>query len=181
MRGLVLCDSGGLVPVGMMASLFCGMFARFFAAGARRAWWFKSAFPIYYKYAVLPSAAAAPQRDRIIDAAQELAPLLRQAWVGFGKPEADIRDLATSLDIPIWVAWAKKDKVIPLSLCKPCIAQMKNAYITTFDAGHAAFLEQPENFTREFLKFADTLDAAAEEVRPTAKPKLQLCTLNADG
>jgi pimeloyl-ACP methyl ester carboxylesterase len=160
-RALVLCDSGGLVAVNAMVRTFCGAFSRFFAGGERCAWWFRPTFRAYYRFMVLPAPAAAEQRERIINAGYEIAPVLREAWTGFGKPEADIRDIATSLDVPIWLAWGKKDKVIPLAACTPCIRQMKNAHVTKFDAGHAAFLEQPEEFAREFLTFARTLDDAS--------------------
>ena len=160
-RALVLCDTGGLVEVNAITRTFCGLFARFFAAGERRAWWFGRAFRAYYRFAVLPSAAAAAQRERIIGAGFEIAPVLREAWSGFGQPAADIRRIAISLDIPVWFAWARKDKVIPLTACMPCIRQMKHASVTKFDAGHAAFLEQPEEFVREFLKFAKSLEDPA--------------------
>jgi len=156
-RGLVLCDSGGLVPVGRAARIFCGAFARLFAAGERRARWFDKAFHFYYRKVVLPTPAASEQRKRIIKAGYEIAPILREAWIGFSNPDADIRHIATSLDIPVWFAWARKDRVIPLSACLPCIRQMKHASLTAFEAGHAAFLEQPDAFVREFQKFADSL------------------------
>jgi pimeloyl-ACP methyl ester carboxylesterase len=160
-RALVLCDTGGLVPVNTTTRTFCGIFARFFAAGERRAWWFRPAFRAYYRFLVLPSPAAVRQRDRIIEAGYEIAPLLREAWTGFGRPEADIRHLATALEIPVWFAWAKRDRVIPLAACMPCIRQMKTAHLSKFDAGHSAFLEQPDEFIREFLRFAEVLEETA--------------------
>ena len=157
-RALVLCDTGGLVEVNRTVRTFCGVFARFFAAGEREARWFKPAFRAYYRFIVLPANAAARQRERIIDAGYELAGTMRSAWEGFGRPDADIRELATSLAVPVWFAWARSDKVIPLSACMPTIQRMKNASVTEFDAGHAAFLEQPEKFAREFRAFAASLD-----------------------
>ena len=162
---MVLCDSGGLVAVSAVTRLFCGAFVRFFAAGERRARWFQRLFRAYYRFVVLPTPAAAEQRNRIIKAGYEIAPILREAWTGFGKPEADIRHIATSLDVPVWFAWGKKDKVVPLAACMPCIRQMKNAYVTKFEAGHAAFLEQPELFVREFLDFAERLVAPTVSAR----------------
>ena len=54
---------------------------------------------------------------------------------------ADIRHIATALNVPGWVAWARKDRVLPLAFCLPCIWHMKQVSLTKFDAGHAAFLE----------------------------------------
>jgi pimeloyl-ACP methyl ester carboxylesterase len=86
-RALILCNSGGLVPAGVATRMFCAAIARFFAAGERRAWWFKRAFGAFYRWIVLPTAAASGQREKIVSAAYEIAPLLREAWVGFGRPE----------------------------------------------------------------------------------------------
>lgn len=160
-KALVLCDPGGLVAVNAFVRGFCAVFAWFFGRGAARAGWFEAAFRAYYRYLVLPSAAAADQRERIIRSAYEIAPTLQQAWQSFGRPEADIRPVAESLEIPVWFAWSKSDRVIPLSLCMPCIRKMKNARVTTFKGGHAAFLEQPQQFVEAFVKFATALPHAS--------------------
>jgi len=171
-RALVLCDTGGLVEVNRTLRAFCTIFARFFAAGERGARWFKPAFSAYYRFVVLPAPAAAEQRRRIIEAGYDLAGTMRQAWNGFARPEADIRDIATALRIPAWFAWARRDRVIPLSVCMPCIEKMRNANITKFDAGHAAFLEQPEEFACEFRRFAASIEA-----NPTVRDRLQMAQM----
>lgn len=156
-RALVLCDSGGLVAVDGFVRLICRLFAAFFAAGERGARWFASAFRIYYRFIVLPGRAAAEQRERIIRAGAETAPLLRQAWYSFAQPQADLRALASSLEVPIWCAWARSDRVIPLLLCRPAIRRMKNAALSTFGGGHSAFLERPAEFVAAFDAFASRL------------------------
>ncbi len=159
-RALVLCDPGGLVAVDATVRRFTGAFAAFFRAGARRAWWFHWAFALYYSR-VLPSPAARDQRRRIVAAADELAPVLAQSWTSFGEPDADIRGLAASLDVPAWFAWAKGDKVIPLARCRPAIDAMRRAGITEFPGGHAAFLEQPDAFVEGFEAFVASLPVQA--------------------
>lgn len=153
-RALVLCDTGGLVKVGFVAKRLCGLFVQFFAAGAHGAWWYPLAFRFYYSRLVLPSPAATTQRKRIIAVARELAPLWRDAWESFRQKDADLRGVTAALDIPIWVAWCKGDKVIPLSLCLPAIKAMKHVRLSEFAGGHAAFLEQPDEFAAAFLAFA---------------------------
>jgi len=167
-RALVLCDSGGLVAVTPTIARFCGLFSRFFAAGARGAAWYPRAFAWYYRL-VLPTPAAAHQRKRIVARARALAPTLRDAWASFGRPDADIRDVAAELDVPIWVAWARRDKVIPLAACRPAIERMRRARIDTFDAGHAAFLEQPDAFAQGFVAFVASLPLTGplDACRPT--------------
>jgi pimeloyl-ACP methyl ester carboxylesterase len=157
-RAIVLCNSGGLVEVTDQVTRVCNFMSRFFAAGVRHAWWFTAAFWTYYTFLVLPSAAARAQRRRIIAARYEIAPLLRDAWLSFGKPDADLRTTAAALETPIWVAWASGDKVIPLSRCLAAIKSMKNAQLTKFGGGHAAFMERPRPFARGFKRFAKTLD-----------------------
>jgi pimeloyl-ACP methyl ester carboxylesterase len=63
-RALVLCDPGGLLEVTPFTRRFCRAFAWFFAAGERRAWWYKSAFRAYYRM-VLPMSAACPPKPRV--------------------------------------------------------------------------------------------------------------------
>ncbi len=151
---LVLCDPGGLVAVDATVQRFCRAFAGFFRAGVRGAGWYRAAFALYYGQ-VLPSPAAAAQRRRMVAAAYDIAPILVQSWTSFARPEADIRALAAGLDCPVWFAWAKCDKVIPLRRCEPAIRAIRSATVTTYAGGHAAFLEQPAAFALGFTQFAD--------------------------
>lgn len=155
-RGLVLCDSGGLVEVNAAARRFCGLVERFFAAGERGVAWFPAAYALYYRL-VLPTPAAAAHRREIVSNGPRLAPQLRQAWASFARPGADVRDLAAGLDAPIWVAWARSDRVIPLSYCRPAIERLRQARLTVFPGGHSPFLEQPDAFAQRFRDFAGAL------------------------
>lgn len=151
-RALVLCDSGGLVAVNGAVRAFTGAFVSFFKAGIRGAWWFRPAFRFYYSL-VLPAPAARAQRERTIANCHGLAPVLAEAWESFGRPEADIRGLAAGLTVPVWFAWARADRVIPLSLCRPAIRAVRQASVTEFDGGHSPFLEQPQAFVAGFEQF----------------------------
>lgn len=159
-RALVLCDSGGLVPINWITRTFVNFFMLFFQAGTRGMRGFPYLFGLYYRFMILPSPAAAVQRQHIIDSAYEIAPVLRNAWYSFKQPEADLRAVAAGLDIPIWCAWAKQDRVIPLWMCRPAIKQLKHARLSTFTGGHSAFLEQPEAFVAGLRDFISTLDDA---------------------
>lgn len=161
-RALVLCDPGGLVPITAFVRGIVALFVRFFRAGERGASWFGWAYKLYYRWIVWPASAAAEQRRRIIQAGYEMAPILRCAWESFAEPQADVRDIAAALDIPIWCAWARGDRVIPLWMCRPAIRRMKQARLTTFKGGHSAFLEQPDQFANGFLDFTDKVLASPE-------------------
>ncbi len=156
-RAVVLCDSGGLVPVTPGVARVCRLFSRFFAAGARGAWYFAPLFALYYRM-VLPSPLAAGQRSRIVAQGRERGLAISQAWSSFGTPEADIRDTAASLDMPVWIAWARSDRILPLKASLPAIRRIKRTKLDTFKAGHAAFLEQPDAFAAGFEDFVSSLE-----------------------
>ena len=151
-RAVVLVDPGGLDEVGALARFVTGRMAAFFAAGARGARWFPWAFRRYYGL-VLPGPAARAQRERIIAAAPEIAPILVQAWRSFGQPSADSRALAASLSCPVLVAWAKQDRIIQLGRNRPAIARIAHARLELFPGGHSPFLECPDEFERSLEAF----------------------------
>jgi len=157
---LVLCDSAGLVPINVFIKGICTLFSAFFNAGAQGKHWFFRAYRFYYEWIVLPSRSAKLQRERIIASGYELAATLRDAWRSFGQPSADLRVIATELDVPILCAWASNDRVIPLWMCKPTIRKMRQTQLIQFDAGHSVFLEQPQAFAKHFLEFSSQLKSA---------------------
>lgn len=83
------------------------------------------------------------------------APVLQSAWTGFGRPASDLRLAAASLAVPVWFAWARQDRIIPLWRNRPAIRAIRDMTLTTYDGGHAAFLEQPEDFLRDLLRFCE--------------------------
>jgi pimeloyl-ACP methyl ester carboxylesterase len=152
-RALVLANAGGLVELTRSLQRACLFFASIFAAGARRAWWYKAFFAAYYRL-VLPTPAAAMQRRRIVVSACEIAPVLADAWRHFAVAEdADQRQRLLALDIPILVAWAMNDRINRFKLVAQAISGIKHGRLAKFAAGHAAFLERPEEFVREFSAF----------------------------
>lgn len=152
-RALVLCDAGGLATVAPVLARGAAAMARFFAAGERGAAWFEAAFAAYYRFLVLPQTAAAVQRRRIVASCRVTAGVARQAWESFGRQEADQIAELQGLGLPVWAAWARDDRVIPLGFVRKALEATPGAEIATFRAGHAAFLEQPEAFAEGFLDF----------------------------
>ncbi|MBI3781800.1 MAG: alpha/beta hydrolase [Deltaproteobacteria bacterium] len=159
-RGLVLANSGGLMPVDAVARVACRLSARFFAAGARGARWFAPAFRLYYSQ-VLSGKAARGQRERIVGAAYEIAPLLQQAWTSFAQPDADQRALAPRITCPVLCAWARQDQILKLSRSQAAIKTFPNARVQLFNGGHSAFLEDPDAFAAAFASFVDAIAPAA--------------------
>ena len=153
-RALVLCNSGGLAELTPFARFLIFRFAAFFRAGENGKRWFARAFRIYYS-SVLKRAPE--QRESIIASGYEIAGVLRTAWEGFAKPEADIRALAPNIVCPVWIAWAKDDRILAWSRCKAAAQTIPNVRLEMFEGGHAAFLEDPDNFAQGFLEFVRRL------------------------
>ena len=162
---LVLENPGGLDPPDRLARLAIGLMVRFFAAGARGAWWFPRAFAAYYRL-VLPRTAAAEQRRRIVASAREIAPVLHAAWRSFGEPEADLRALVPHVACPVLFAWAARDRIIQLARSMPGIRAFPNARLETFPAGHAPHLETPAAFEMALGRFLAGLPSGAESPAP---------------
>ena len=157
-RALVVENSGGLDRPDRLAALVVGAMVRFFSTGVRRARWYPTAFGAYYRL-VLPGRPAAAQRARIIAAAFEIAPLLAQAWRGFGEPSADLRPLIDKVGCPVLFAWAVRDRFVQLRRSLPSIRRFSNARLQRFRAGHAAHLETPD-------AFESAVETFLEELRP---------------
>jgi pimeloyl-ACP methyl ester carboxylesterase len=79
--------------------------------------------------------------------------VLAEAWASFGQPSADLRALAPLVRCPTLFAWAKHDRVIPWERCKAAASKFPDHGVELFDAGHAAFLEDPDAFAAAFAKF----------------------------
>ncbi|GGE24085.1 alpha/beta hydrolase [Primorskyibacter flagellatus] len=153
-RALVLCNPGGLIPLTPTVRRVTRMFSRFFAAGARGAWWFVPAFRLYYR-SVLPGARV--RRREISRTVANRAGVLSQAWESFGRDDADLRAAAAALDVPVLIAWARSDKAIRLDVCRPAIARIPDHRLHLFRGGHAAFLEDPEAFMPVLGEFLENI------------------------
>jgi pimeloyl-ACP methyl ester carboxylesterase len=150
-RALVLANPGGLDRFDALTGPMTAAMARFFAAGANGARWYRGAFGAYYRLVL--SQPAAIQRARIVASAVEVAPVLAQAWRSFGTPAADIRALAPSVTCPVLFTWATGDRINQLKRCRPAIERFPNGRLETFRGRHAAFLEDLDAFGVSLERF----------------------------
>jgi 4,5:9,10-diseco-3-hydroxy-5,9,17-trioxoandrosta-1(10),2-diene-4-oate hydrolase len=153
-RAVVAADPGGLVAHGLRKRIFTRAVAAFFARGARGAGWYPRAFAGLYRR-VLSEAPAAAQRDRIVAAADEIAPLLAAAWRSFGERGDDLTPSLGRIACPVLITWSLGDRLNPLGFNRTGIARLSNARLETFAGGHAPFLECPDAFDRVFADFVD--------------------------
>ena len=158
-RGLVLCNAGGLAPIDAFARRAIAGMQSFFAAGAAGASWFPAAYRFYYRRLVLPKAPARQRRGAIIAEGPARAALLAQAWGAFALDESDLRPLASSIQCPTLFAWARSDRIIPWSRSRTAALRFPQAHVRLLRGGHAAFLEDPARFERAFRQFAQELPA----------------------
>lgn len=151
-RGLVLCNSGGLAPVNLIVRLYCRRMARRFARGAAGDPAFPDWFARYYA-TILTEPAAAWRRQEIVAGGEAVAGVLAQAWESFAMQDADLRRLVPSLTMPVFYAWGNKDKTLRWSWSRRAATRAPRHSVQLFQAGHAAFLEQPEAFDPAFESF----------------------------
>ncbi len=151
-RGLVLCNSGGLVPVSWMVRGFCRVMHWFFTAGMNGARWYPRAYSLYYRL-VLPTAQVADRRQQIVDQGQQCARQLAEAWASFATPAADLRSLADKIRCPVWIAWARGDRVIPWMFVRAAVSGFTDHEISFFNGGHSAFMEDPDAFAQKLEAF----------------------------
>jgi 4,5:9,10-diseco-3-hydroxy-5,9,17-trioxoandrosta-1(10),2-diene-4-oate hydrolase len=151
-RALIVANPGGLFMRPPGFSVFPRLMGRFFEAGARGAAWFPWVFSVYYKR-MLVREPAAGQRQRIIAAAVELAPILASAWRSFGEPQSDVRELVPHVRCPVLVTWATLDPINPLWMNLRAIRRFRDVQLAKFRAGHSPFLETPDEFVATFDAF----------------------------
>lgn len=160
-RALVLCNPGGLAGLNLVAKLYIGHMVRFFEGGAQGKERFAKAYERYYR-AILPLTPAAEQRERIVAAGPEMAPLMAQAWNSFRQPDADIRALASTIQCPVFFAWAKDDKIVSWRSSKAAAVTVPDHRLQLFPGGHSPFLESPAAFDAAFLDFVSSLGAGKD-------------------
>lgn len=153
-RAVMLTDSAGLdaSPGGFLPSLVIGYYERKFRSGARQTPEFQRWFGGFYANVLITPEARA-QRDAIVASAYEIAPVLVEAWASFKRRDNDVRALAKTLPMPVFVAWVKHDGVIRWSRNRAAVEQIPHVEVQLFDAGHAAFLELPDEFNASAARF----------------------------
>ncbi len=158
-RGLVLCDPAGLVPVDLSIRWGTRLMAGFFACGRFGGAVYRFVFGVYYQL-VLRTAAAAAQRARIVRASNALAGITATVWRTFGTAQADLRSCAERVRCPVLFAWAKRDLLVRLAASRPALARFPEAELVTFRGGHTPFLECPDALFPVLEGFLGRLETA---------------------
>ena len=149
LKGLILCNPAGLDKGGILAYRFSLFIERQMHLGSQKKRSFSGWYRRYYKN-ILITEKSREQRERIIESCYEMAESAEQAWRSFRSPESSLRKFVTGVRVTTVFAWAKKDRIVRWSRCKAAVNRFQKKQILFFDAGHAPFLETPEEFCLEF-------------------------------
>ncbi len=155
-KALILSNPAGLDEGGFFAKIFIWWFERKMHSGVQMEETFKDWFSDYY-HKVLITPQSVPERDRIIKSGYEIAPTLEKAWHSFRQADADLRSLIPRIKTPVFFAWAKKDDYVQWSRCREAVDKFVNKRVEFFEAGHAPFLEMPNEFNTSAERFLDSL------------------------
>ena len=161
-QGLVLENPGGLDPSDNIKTVFTRLMAKLFSQGIKKSWFYSRGFADYYRYLVLPTPEAQEHREKIIASAYEIAPCLSQAWQSFGDKASDLRHMVQSINCPVLLAWASRDKIVQLDRCLPTIKHFPKAKLEIFEAGHCPHLETPKKFEFSVKSFLQELECDAD-------------------
>ncbi len=153
-RSLVLVAPGGFTPHNAVTRGFCKFQGSRFALSPRR---------FAGLYLKLRNSTTNAMLDRA--SAEQATParleMNRALWRSFGRPENDLRDLASRIAAPTLLLFGQKDIAIPANkdgaVAQRCIP---HAQFASLPCGHAPFAEMPERFLAEVLPF---LEASAAQ------------------
>jgi pimeloyl-ACP methyl ester carboxylesterase len=98
------------------------------------------------------------QRSATLQSTPERVAFNRAMWRSFGRPENDVRQLATHIKAPTLLVFGKHDPAIPAGRDgKEAMKCIPSAKMVILPSGHEAFAEVPELFLKEVQPFFSQL------------------------
>lgn len=154
---VTVANPAGLDEGGCIGALYTRWMARRFESAQADPQAFLAWFAKYYQQ-VLPAEQARAQRELIVAAGIEIAPVIGRAWRGFLRPENDLRSRLSQLRAPVLVTWAQRDTVVRWSRNRTAIASIPQHQVHFFDAGHTPALERPQAFVETLTAFLKSIE-----------------------
>ena len=146
-RGLVLVSPGGFTPRRFVASEFCRFQGSRFSLSPYR-------FARWYLKQRTPTVDAMLERASTTQATPDCLTLNRAIWRSFGRPENDLRPLASCIKAPTLLIFGQHDPVISAKRDgQTAIQCIPSAKLVVLPAGHVPFAEIPELFLAEVQPF----------------------------
>ncbi len=155
-RGLVLADTGGFLPVTPVVRAFCALMGR--PGFLRRIY---PSFSARYMRARTDADRAARKRAVATVRTPPGRAAVAGLWRSFSTVEHDLRAEADAIAAPTLVLWGRRDPVIPLKVGRAVAATIPNAQLAVLDTGHVPHTSDPEGVAellRPFLAQAFTRD-----------------------
>ncbi|TAE24303.1 MAG: alpha/beta hydrolase [Candidatus Kapaibacterium sp.] len=156
-KGLALSNPTGLDAHGMFTAATLDGMIHFFTRGVQGESGFQQDFTTYYND-VLPSKEADARRAEICASASQIAPVLVSTWTSFKQKEEDLRPLIGKITCPVLFAWCMKDKYMQFERNLPAMQEFQEYQLVKYEnLGHTPYVEQPEVFIGDVLKFLESL------------------------
>jgi pimeloyl-ACP methyl ester carboxylesterase len=155
-KGLVLVNTGGFVPITPLTKAFC----RLLGTEAVARWVMPRFIPAYMKAQTRSDesvVARAVRRARTADGVRTAASL----WRSFGTPEYDLRDRAHRIAAPTLIVWGDRDPALSLRIGRATQRSIPGSTLHRLHTGHVVFSSDPTRFLRVVEPFLASIDAEA--------------------
>jgi pimeloyl-ACP methyl ester carboxylesterase len=148
--GLVLVNSGGFIPVNLLARAFCALMG--IPALTR------VLMPPYMRLTMSPMTGDDREVVRRAAARARTAGGMRTGaalWRSFARPEHDLRPRAAQLRAPTLIVWGAKDLGLPPRAGRATHAAIAGSRLEVLDTGHMPFSSDPRAFLSLVMPFIE--------------------------
>lgn len=145
-RGLVLVNTGGFVPMTRATRLICNLMGT--------PWIARLVLPGFARIYLRAHSSLDHQiLDRVIGRAKTEAGVQQAAalWRSFATDEHDLRGRSAELTAPTLIVWGRRDRTIPPSVRHATHTALPGSQVSLLSCGHAPFSSVP----REFLAIVE--------------------------
>jgi pimeloyl-ACP methyl ester carboxylesterase len=147
-KGLVLVNSGGFIPLTTTTRLFCGIMGT--------PWFARLVLPRFARIYMKPQTPLDHQiLDGVIRRAKTEAGVQQAAalWRSFATDDNDLRWRSAELAAPTLIVWGRRDKAVPLSAGRATHASLPGSQFALIDSGHVPFASAPDEFLARIEPF----------------------------
>ena len=151
-ENIQLANPAGFDKGGISLKLFVNFMVWFFRKGETKHPKFSRWFAYYYNK-VLPSAEADERKKEIVNSSYKIAPILVEGWKSFKLPSENLKKIIPTIQCPVLVTWAMKDKKVQYKRNINTISKIKNLELIKYNIGHTPMLENSKQFLTDLKIF----------------------------
>ena len=140
-KGLVLVNSGGFIPLTMATRLYCGIMGT--------PWFARLFLPRFARIYMKPQSPLDHEiLDRVVRRAKTEAGVQQAAalWRSFATGDHDLRWRRAELAAPTLLVWGRADKAVPLWAGRATHASLPGSQFAVINSGHVPFASAPNEF-----------------------------------